>query len=350
MTGQYDKPSAARGGLRLHLNENNAGCSPAVLARLRSLAARDASTYPDYDAAQAAVANTFGVASEEVLLTNGLDEGILAAAGAALRDRSDTAIPEALGVLPAFDMYQVCTEALGGRLITVPLGPDFAVPWSALRAAITRGTRIVFLTNPHNPTGQLLNLDEVRAFARDATPALVFVDEAYADFAGASLIDGAVFRKFPNLLVGRTFAKAYGIAGLRAGAVIGNPNTLGPLRRVVPPYSLNAYAAAALPVALADQDYRNWYCEQVVESKRLLVEACERLGLRVWPSAANFMLVNAGARAAGLVDALAARRIFVRDRSHDPGCEGCIRITTGIVAETQQLVRALEEVWCVVAQ
>jgi histidinol-phosphate aminotransferase len=114
----------------------------------------------------------------------------------------------------------------------------------------------------------------------------------------------------------------------------------------VPPYSLNAYATAALPVALEDREYCAWYVAQARESRALLTDSCGRLGLRTWPSAANFMLVDAGQRAASLVGALAARDIFVRDRSSDFGCDGCIRMTTGIVDDTRRLIAALEEVWC----
>jgi histidinol-phosphate aminotransferase len=345
MSGEYDRPIAAPGGLRLHLNENTAGCSPAVLAVLRAMTEQDAAFYPDYDAAQTAVAAALDVPADHVLLTNGLDEGILAATAAALRDRS-TGNPEVLGVAPAFDMYEVCTDALGGRMVTVPLGPDFEFPWDGLRRAVTDRTRIVFLTNPHNPTGQALGLDALRRFAVDTAPTLLFVDEAYADFSGETLIGTDAFSTMPNLIVGRTFAKAYGIAGLRAGAVIADPETLAPLKRVVPPYSLNACATAVLPVALADTAYRDWYISEATESKRLLTDACVRLGLRTWPSATNFMLVDAGRRAPALVAALAARGVFVRDRSHEPGCDGCIRMTTGVVAHTERLITALEEAWC----
>jgi histidinol-phosphate aminotransferase len=346
MSGEYDRPFAAPGGLRLHLNENTAGCSPAVFATLQALTGHDAAWYPDYDAAQLAVARTFGLTADHVVLTNGLDEGILAATGAALRDRSAGGIPEVLGVAPAFDMYEVCTDALGGQMITVRLGADFEFPWDGLRRAITDRTRIVFLTNPHNPTGQTLSLTELRRLAAEIAPVLLFVDEAYADFSGETLLDAKEFSALPNLLVGRTFAKAYGLAGLRVGAVLGLPETVAPVRRVVPPYSLNAYATAALPVALADTAYRAWYLEEAAESKRLLTVTCAQLGLRTWPSATNFMLVYAGARAAALVDALAARQVFVRNRSHEPGCDGCIRMTTGVVEHTRRLIAALEEAWC----
>lgn len=346
MNGEYEKPAAPAGGLRLHLNENTAGCSPAVLETLRAMTRLDAAFYPDYDAAQHAVAAHFHVEPDAVLLTNGLDEGILAVTAAAFRDRS-SGVPDAIGVAPAFDMYEVCTEALGGRLITVPLGATFLFSFADIARARTSATRIVFLTNPHNPTGQLLPLEPLRHLARDLAPVLLFVDEAYADFSGDTLLDRATLDRYRNLVIGRTFAKAYGLAGLRAGALIAHPDTLAAMRRVVPPYSVNAWAAAALPVALEDRPYRDWYIAQAAESRDLLAEACLRLGLRTWPSAANFMLVHAGAHASALAGALASRGIHVRDRSSEAGCEGCIRMTTGLVEDTRRLIAALEEELCV---
>jgi histidinol-phosphate aminotransferase len=330
--------------MRLHLNENTAGCSPAVLAALRALGRGDAGFYPDYDTAQSAVARHFGVPVDHVLLTNGLDEGILAAAAAACRDHSN-GVPEAVGVAPAFDMYEVSTTAVGGRMVTVPLNDEFELSADDVRAALTPRTRIVFLANPHNPSGRAIPLDTLRGLAKDVAPALLFADEAYADFAGETLIDRATLAALPNLVVGRTFSKAYGIAGLRAGVVVGTPATLEPLRRVVPPYSLNAWAAAALPVAIDDRPYRDWYLAQAASSRALLADACARLGVRTWPSAANFILVRVG-HASTVVEALAARGVRVRDRSAEAGCEQCIRITAGIVDDTRRAIVALEEVLC----
>ena len=330
--------------MRLHLNENTAGCSPAVLDTLRRLGRSDVGLYPDYETAQQAVAGLFGVPVDHLLLTNGLDEGILAAAAAACRDRAD-GVPEAIGVAPAFDMYEVCTTAIGGRMITVRLNERFDLVADDIRAALTPRTRIVFLANPHNPSGRTVPLETLRGLARDVAPAILFVDEAYADFSGETLIDPAALAALPNLLVGRTFSKAYGLAGLRIGVVVGLPAALTPLRRVVPPYSLNAWAAAALPVAIADRGYRDWYLEQAAASRALLTDACGRLGLRTWPSAANFVLVRVG-RAAAVIDGLAARGVRVRDRSEEAGCAQCIRITAGLVEETRRAIAALEEVLC----
>lgn len=331
--------------MRLHLNENTAGCSPAVLEALRRLGRPEAGFYPDYEDAAQAAADHFGVPLEYLVLTNGLDEGILAACGSAFRDRSGD-VPETLGVAPAFDMYEVFTNALGGRYVAVAAGDGFATPFEALRNAVTRQTRIAFLANPHNPSGVRIPLEPLRNFAQTIAPALMFVDEAYADFSGETLIDRETFEAIPSLLVGRTFSKAYGIAGLRVGAVLGHPSTLAALREIVPPYSLNAWATAALPVAIRDSAYRDWYVAQAAESRALLAAACDRLNLDTWPSLANFLLVRVGPDVSRIIAALAARGIRVRDRSREPGCEGCIRITAGIVEDTRRAIAALEEAVC----
>ena len=331
--------------MRLHLNENTAGCSPAVAAALSRLGRGDAGIYPDYGDAQRAVADALGVPAARVLLTNGMDEGILAATAAAFRDRTG-AIPEGVGVRPAFDMYETLVTAFGGRMMTVPMDESFRLPADALRRAVTNDTRIVFVTNPHNPSGALVRRQDILDLAAAIAPVLLFVDEAYADFADESVLVDRNVSELPSMIVGRTFSKAYGLAGLRAGALVAHEETLAPMRRIVPPYSLNAWVTAVLPAAVADQRYRDWYVAQSAESRQLIAGACARLGLRAWPSHANFVLVRVGAAASAVVAALAARGIRVRDRSREPGCEGCIRITAGIVDETARLIPALEEAVC----
>jgi len=330
--------------VRLHLNENTAGCSPAVLEALRRLERSDAGFYPDYGQAQEAVARLFGVQVEHLVRTNGMDEGIVAGAAAACREHSN-GTPEAVGVAPAFDEYEICTTAVGGRMVTVPLNDEFELSAQDIRAAVTPRTGIVFVTNPHNPSGRPVPLETLRGLARDLAPVLLFVDEAYADFSGETLIDPAALAALPNLVIGRTFSKAYGLAGLRAGVLVGLPSTLAPLRLVVPPYSVNAWAAAALPVAIEDRAYRDSYLEQAATSRTLLADACARLGLKTWPSAANFVLVRVGS-AAAVVAGMAARGVRIRDRSNDPGCGQCIRITAGLVEDTRRAIAALEEVVC----
>jgi len=332
-------------GLRLHLNENTAGCSPRVVDALRRLSATDMSFYPDYAAAHRATAVHLGVPESRLLLLNGLDEGLHLASFAMLRHVAG-APAEAVIVEPAFDMYAASATAAGGRVVTVPPRADFAFPADETLAALTDRTRLVFLTNPNNPTGQSIAREDIGRIADAAPRALVLVDEAYAEFSGQTWIDGAGLDRHPNVVVGRTFAKAHGLAALRAGALVGREDTLEPIGRLAPPYNLNVCAAAALVAALADHEHLRWYCDQVERSKTLLYAACDRLGLGYWPSAANFVLVRVGDRAVALLDGLARRRIFVRDRTTEPGCAGCVRITTGVVAHTEACIAAMEAVLC----
>jgi histidinol-phosphate aminotransferase len=345
MSYQYDVVVRPSSGLRLHLNENTAGCSPKVLEAIKSITRQDAAFYPDYDRAIAACGARLAMDSDRFILTNGLDEAILATTVAALRDRGAER-PEAIVVMPAFDMYASTSDGAGARVVEVAVGNDFAFSTANVLAAINERTRLLFLTNPNNPTGQLIPTEAILEIARAAPHVSIFLDEAYADFAGVTLLGDPRAAALPNVIVGRTFAKAYGIAGLRAGAIVGDPQTLERLRRIVPPFSVNACAAAAIVAGLSDSEYYEWYLAQVRASKTLLYDALDRLGIRYWPSAANFVLVHLGADARRAVEGLAARNVHVRDKSRDPACPGCVRITAGVVEHTEACIRALEEVMC----
>jgi histidinol-phosphate aminotransferase len=345
MSHEYQRPIAS-GGLRLHLNENTAGCSPRVMAVLRELTREQAALYPDYDRAVSATAARFRVAAADLLLTNGLDEGILLAAMVALRGSTAAEPFDAIIVEPAFDMYAACTDAMGGRIVEIQPAADFSFAPERLTAAITPATRLIFLANPNNPTGLSVHRDMVAAVARAAPRALVFLDEAYADFSGETMIAEAVSGAIPNLIVGRTFAKAYGLAGLRIGALFGTAENIAPMRRAVPPYSLNVFAAAALPAAFEDDEYYDWYLSQVRQSKKLLYEVLARHDVRFLPSDGNFVLACFGDDVGGIIERLALKGIAIRDRSNDPGCVGCARITAGVLEHTRRLATALEEVLC----
>jgi histidinol-phosphate aminotransferase len=345
MTHEYEKVLTPSSGLRLHLNENTAGCSPKVIEALQRLTRQDIAFYPDYDEVIAACATRLGVTPRQIVLTNGLDEGILALTVAALRDR-DASVPEALVVVPAFDMYASTAAGVGARVVEVPLGADFAFPATRILEAIGPRTRLLFLTSPNNPTGLIIPTGDIVQIAQQAPHVSVLVDEAYADFAEVTLVGNPAIKALPNVFVGRTFAKAYGLAGIRAGVVIGDPTALARLRRVVPPFSVNAGAVAALIAGLNDVDYYRWYIDQVRASRSLLYSALAKAGVRYWASEANFVLAHFGERARAVVDGLAARGVHVRDKSRDPACPGCIRITTGVVEHTEVCIRALEEVLC----
>jgi len=341
----YDKPPELYDGLRLHQNENTGGCSPKVLEALARLRPDEISFYPPYAAATRACADYLGVDADLLALTNGLDEGIMGLAVAYLRPQPGGPIPEALVPEPAFEIYRVDTDVVGARLVQVMPTPDFSFALEDALAAITPRTRVVFLTNPNNPTGVSMPLEAIREIAR-RVPAgcVVFVDEAYAEFSGTSFIPELA--SFPNVIVGRTFSKAFGLAGLRIGCLIGAAAVLNPVRAAIPVYSVNIAAVAAVQAALADPAFLQDYLGQTRESKALLYAACDRLGLKYWKSDANFVLVRAGDRLNALVKGAADRGIYIRDRSSEPGCAGCLRVATGLVEHTRRYIAAMEEVLC----
>jgi histidinol-phosphate aminotransferase len=345
MSHAYERVPEYGEGLRLHLNENTGGCSPRVIEALRQLTCEDAAYYPDYSEAHARCAKYLGVSTDRVLLVNGLDEGIHAVSLAYLQRGPDGAQREAVIVEPAFDMYAACAAVASARCVEVPPRPDFVFPADEAIEALTADTRVVFLTSPNNPTGIAISRDDVARVASALPPeAVVLLDEAYVDFARASFLD--VLAQWPNVILGRTFAKAQGLAAVRAGCLVGDAPAIERLRAFVLPYSINVYARTAIVAALDDRDHLAWYRGQVAASRQLVYAMCDRLGLTCWPSEANFVLVRVGAGASALVAALATRRIFIRDRSTQPGCAGCVRITTGVVDHTRRAITEIEDLLC----
>jgi histidinol-phosphate aminotransferase len=327
-------------GLRLHLNENTGGCSPRVIEAIRRLTPTDISTYPSYTSLVLTCAKYFTVDPEWVLLTNGLDEGILMAAiGHISRARVHDA--ETIVPMPAFDPYPNSTAAAGATSVRVPPNPDLSFPTEGVLNAITSRTRMIFLNTPNNPTGQLISIEDLVRISKAAPKAIVLIDEAYIEFGGESFLPE--LPRHPNVLVGRTFSKAYGLAGMRVGIVIGQPPALEPVRSVTLPFNINVIALAAVQAALDDTEFLPRYAAEVHQSRERLYAACRRLGLQYWESAANYVLVRVG-ETTPFIEALAARRIHVRDRSKDPATPGCIRITAGMLAHTDRAIEALDSV------
>ncbi|MFZ0313624.1 MAG: histidinol-phosphate transaminase [Candidatus Korobacteraceae bacterium] len=336
---EYHPPLARRDGLRLDFNENVEGCSPRVLERLQKITADDLARYPEREPVEALVAAHLGLSRDQVLLTNGVDEAIHLLCETLLEPADDVLV-----VTPTFSMYEIYAGATGARLIRVQCEADFRFPFAKVLAGITPATRLIAVASPNNPTGTAVPLEELLALAKAAPDAAILVDEAYFEFHGETVIRDV--GEFENLFVTRTFSKAYGLAGLRVGVLAGPGNLMPSVRRVSSPYSVNAVALAVLPAALADGDHVSRYVAQVQNGRERLAGELSALGLYSWPSRANFLLVRIGPKHREFVLAMRQHGILVRDRSADPGCEGCVRITVGSDAQTSQLLAALREIAC----
>lgn len=337
MLKEYHPPLSDRRGLRLDFNESVAGCSPRVLDRLRRLTAEDLARYPERAPVESAVAQWLGVDAGQVVLTNGVDEAIHLLCETFLDAQS-----EALVAVPTFSMYEIYAAATGARVQTVQADDDFRFPTERMLNAITPATRLIAVANPNNPTGAVAPRETLFALAQAAPNAAVLIDEAYFDFYGETLVSDT--GRVPNLFIARTFSKAYGMAGLRAGVLAGPAALIPFVKRVASPYNVNAVALACLPEAIADRNFVADYVAGVRRNRTRVESELRALGLHYWKSEANFVLVRVGGAHERFVQLLREHGILVRSRDRDPGCTGCVRITIGGDTETDMLLEALRSV------
>ncbi|SEF97384.1 histidinol phosphate aminotransferase apoenzyme [Bryocella elongata] len=333
---EYHPPLAGRDALRLDFNENTSAPSPRVFAKLQQLSAEGLTIYPERTPVERIVAAHFGLASEQVLLTNGVDEAIHLIACTFL-DEGD----EALVWVPSFFMYDVSISLMTPGLKRVQSDDSLAFPRERFLAGITPKTKLIIVASPNNPTGATVAREDLLAIAAAAPHAVLMVDEAYFHFHGETMLDEV--NCIPNLLVTRTFSKAYGLANLRVGMVVGDARLLGFLRKASSPYNVNGVALAVLPEAIADEDYLNWYVAQMRAGRERAFAELAKLGVPTWPSAANFVLMDIGPKHKQLVEAMRERGVLLRDRSSDPGCDGYVRLTIGLEDQMTQGLAALKD-------
>jgi histidinol-phosphate aminotransferase len=331
---EYHPPLAGRQALRLDFNENTFAPSPRVLAKLHAMTAEQMTIYPERTPVEAIVAKHFGLENEQVLLTNGVDEAIHLMACAFL-DEGD----EALICTPTFFMYDVSVSLMTSQLKRVQTDDTLAFPFERFLAAITPKTKLIIVASPNNPTGATVSREHLLAIAKAAPQAVVMVDEAYFHFFGETTLGDV--SDVPNLIVARTFSKAYGLANLRIGMLAGDARLMGYLRKVSSPYNVNGVALAVLPEALADEAYIDWYVQQVHTGRERVLAVLDELHVRTWPSAANFVLMDIGARHKELCERMRAHDVLLRDRSSDPGCEGYVRFTIGVEEHVTRGIAAL---------
>jgi len=320
--------------VRLDFNENPIGCSPAVRRALARLSAATIASYPEQETVRRKAARHFGVATEELLLTNGTDE--------ALSLVVNTFVGPGDGVLfvePTYAMYRFYAELAGARIVAPRYDSELCFPWNEVLAALADGPRVFFLPNPNSPTGNLLSRSELRRILRAARRTMVVIDEAYFEFSGLTVIPW--IRQYENLIVTRTFSKTTGMAGLRLGCIFVHRELAATMRKAQSPYPVNVAALAAAEAAMRDRGFVARTVREVRRGRRELERGLDRLGVRYFPSSGNFLLVYFGEKTRQIVAALARRGILVRDRSSDFGGEGYIRMTVGTPGQMHRLLREL---------
>jgi histidinol-phosphate aminotransferase len=330
--------------VKLASNENPLGM-PESAKRALNAAVANLGRYPDpagFDLKKA-ISLRFGVEQAWLTLGNGSND-ILELVASALIDPGSAVVYSQF----AFVVYRLATQARGAKHIVVP-AKDYGHDLPAMLEAITPETKIVYVANPNNPTGTYLSIEAIETFlagvaARHGTRVTVVLDEAYNEFLEPSLrVDGvALVKRYPNLIVSRSFSKAYGLAGLRVGFAMAQPALTDLLNRVRQPFNVNSLAQAAAIAALNDKEFLTKSFEVNRNGKEQLQKAFEKLGLQFVPSYANFVLVKVG-DAARINLELLKRGVIVRPVAGD-GLPEWLRVSIGLPHENQTFIDALTAV------
>lgn len=295
--------------------------------------------YPDPQqrAVKAEVARLKGVQPGQIFLGNGSDEAI----DLLLRLTCVPGQDRILILPPTYGMYEVAAGLNDVAIERVPLTPDFQLSDEAIDKVLASAAKLVFVCSPNNPTGNLLHAEAVERLLR-GFGGLVVVDEAYVDFAAAPSWTTRL-DEFDNLVVLQTFSKAWGLAGLRLGMAFAAPALIGYLNKIKPPYNVSESTQQHALAGLADVSGFEKMRRQLLQQRAQLAAALPQLPIveHVFPSDANFLLVRFRPDATAVYEYLLGRGIVVRNRTTQPGCAGCLRLTVGSAAENQQLLSAL---------
>lgn len=326
---RYQSPKEGRRGyIRLDFNESTA---PQVIEGYCS--------YPEYDPLLKELASIFEVDKENILPTNGTDEALSLIASTFIEPGRDRALVST----PTFAMIKRSVVLAGAELVEIPVKANLQYDTDAIEEALKKqNIKLTVFASPDNPTGSLIDKAILERWLENFPGTLFVLDEAYADYANVSTID--LTEKYKNILVTRTFSKAWGLAGLRLGVIVGDPEKLELIARLRMPYSVNSYVAELAPDLLSCKNQVAEEASDLMKRKAKLIEDLSTLNLDIVPGSANFFLVKLPGLNDSFIADLKKAGILVRDRSsrvEDDPMNGAVRITVGTKEENKLLLEAV---------
>lgn len=330
--------AAGPGVLKMDLNECQAPPSPRVLAALRAAVTQDATLnwYPDSACTglRQAIGRYLNVPADFVLVANGSNM-VMELIARAFLAKDDLV----LIVSPVYAVFSVQCKLQQARIESFQFSQPFAPDFNELLAK-SGAHKIIYLANPNNPTGVGYPRAQIRALLEKRGDALVVVDEAYVEYYGESSVE--LTESHPNLVVLRSFSKAFSLAGMRCGYVVAQPAVLKVLTRVLAPWAVSALTQVAALAAMEDLPYMRETVAACTRARQLTVDGLKKLGFVAHHTQANFIIwqVQTPARA---VQALAARHVFVSNKDMVPQMKGCLRVTVGNEAQTQRFLGIVQE-------
>ena len=284
------------------------------------------------------IAGQLGISDRQLFLGNGSDEAI----DLLFRAFCEPGRENALGMDPSYGMYEVCAQINDIRYSLLSLDGQFQPDTEKILQAVDGDTRLIFFCSPNNPSGNLLDEERIIRIIRQFD-GLVIIDEAYVDFSGS---EGWISRinDFPNLVLLRTFSKAWGLAGVRLGMAVADEKIIGILNKIKYPYNINMLSLEKVNEMLDEAGKKGSWVKEIREERKRMEKELPALRSvqRVFPSDANFLLVRFH-NAERILNYLKEKRIIVRDRSRMHQCTDCLRITIGTVQENDLLIRTLSD-------
>ena len=338
---ELEREFGIRGSIKLASNENPLGPSPMAVAAMRNALAK-LHRYPDSSGYYLInkLSDKLGVPAAQIVLGNGSDDVIGMLARVFLQ-----AGDEAIMTSPSFLMYEIFVRSMNAKPVFVPL-KELSVDLAAIGEAVSEKTRIIFITNPNNPTGSYVTKDAFESFLSQVPPQVVVVlDEAYIEFASdPKCLDGlALIGNDRPLAVMRTFSKAYGLAGIRIGYGVMPAEIAALLNRVRQPFNTNSLALAGAVAALDDDDFLNKTKTLIYKELAFLQGSLKQMGVVCFPTQANFFLIDVKQNADVVFDALLKEGVIVRSMI-SYGYPEYIRINVGTHEENVRFLSALDKV------
>lgn len=334
-------PARASRIFKLDWNEATIAPSPRVVEAIQNFMRNDGGLnwYPELGSPRLCgkLAEYTGISPESILVSNGSDEALALICNTYLDPGDVVVVP-----VPTYNHFVVFAQACGAEIHAVQSADPFQADLDAVRSAMTGDVRMVYLVSPNNPTGAILSMADVSRFCDDFPETLVLLDEAYYEFCRQTGID--LVTRHHNLVVTRTFSKAFGLAGLRVGYLAAGPEVIGGLRRIYNSKSVNTLGQVGAYAALEDLDYLDAFVDEVDVSKQRVCEFFAGHEIEAHSTSANFVVVRV-ADVAGTVERLVGEDVYVRDRSDYPGMSGCLRMTVGTIEQTTRLLQRLEQIF-----
>jgi len=295
--------------------------------------------YPDtsYRKLRSLLAEYCSVDIDQISVTNGADEALDIVSKIFLDSGSNVVVSE-----PTYSMYNIVSRIMGTKVMVALRNEDLTDNFSRIRDSISEKTRIAFLCSPNNPTGTCVSRSDLLGLLKSVNCAVV-LDEAYYEFSGETFVD--LTQEYENLIVLRTFSKAFSLAGARVGYIIASKNTIGLTHKVRPPNSLTVFSLELARLALLNRELMEVNVSSILQGRERLKESLEEMALYVYPSKANFLLVDFGDRSPTSIHGkLMEKGIVVRDVSSMPLLGKCLRISVRDENDNQRLVQALSAV------